>query len=139
MEDDAPDSRWSRSPYASDDEGTPKPYKEISTAECFIILLLVLPIEVFFYSYEHEAFKGFVAAISAGAVIGLIWVLRPLRHHGVFWLCICAAALFHLVILVFLPYSGDFRFGFAFFPVAALDFYVWARLIIWACGARFQS
>lgn len=126
--------------YESDaDDDECKPWRAISTAECFVILLLCLPVDIFFTQVKDEPFRGFVAALSTGAIMALIWILRPLRRNPIFWACIGGLCAAHVVLVAALPYTGDFRFGFALFPIVALDIYLSGRLIIFACGARFQA
>jgi hypothetical protein len=120
------------------DQIPPQPYEEISTPECFAILGLCLPIFFSFDHFAHEPFRGFVAALSAGVVITLTWVLRPLRTNPLFWAILSAVALAHVALVFFIPYTGDFRFGFALFPVVAADIYFSARLIIFACATKFD-
>ena len=121
------------------DEEESKPWRSLSTAEIVVIFLLGSPFYVFFTQFEDEPFKGFVAALSAATIMTVIWMLRPLRRNPIFWACIAALATAHLVLIAALPHTGDFRFGFAFFPLVATDIYLSARLIIFACGARFQG
>ena len=118
------------------DETQPRVYENISTAECFVILLLCSPFYFFFAYYADEPFRGFVAALSAGVIISLIWLLRPLRGNPVFWAILSALALAHIMLVFFLPYTGEFRFGFAFFPLVVADIYLSGRFIIAACGVR---
>ena len=116
-----------------------KDYCEISTAECFVILLLVLPIDVIFTQVYDQPFRGFVAALSAAVIVGLIWILRPLSGMILFWVCIGAVSLLHFLLVCFLPYTGDFRFGFVLFPVAVADIYGFGRLIVWVCRTRTEA
>ena len=118
------------------DETQPRADEDISTAECLVILLLCSPFYFFFAYYADEPFRGFVAALSAGVIMTLIWILRPLRRNPVFWATLSGLALAHGILVYFLPYTSEFRFGFALFPLVAADIYLAARLIIFACGAR---
>ena len=118
-----------------DDEAQPSAYANVSTADGFVILLLCTPFYFFFVLYDDEPFRGFVAALSAGVIMSLIWLLRPLLRNPAFWATLSVLAVAHIVLVVFLPSTGEFRFGFAFFPLVLADIYLSARLIVYACGA----
>lgn len=119
-----------------DDEVRPSAYADVSTAAGFVILLLCTPFYLFFALYDDEPFRGFVAALSAGVIMSLIWLLRALLRNPVFWGALSALAVAHIILVAFLPYTGEFRFGFALAPIVIADIYLSARLIIYACRAK---
>lgn len=108
-------------------------YCELSVVECVAILVVAFPVDVVFTEFMNQPFRGFIAACSFGVILGLAWMLRPLARMPIFWLCISIAAALHLLIVILLPYTGEFRFGFAFFPLFFVDFYLTAKLIIAVC------
>ena len=112
----------------------PKAYENISAVECLIILLLCCPFYLFFALYRDEPFRGFLAALSAGVIMGLIWMLRRLRRNPVFWASVSALAVAHATLVFLIPYTGEFRFGVVFTPLVVADIYFSARLIIFLCG-----
>jgi len=114
----------------------PKAYEDPSTAECFAVALLCMPFYFFFKLVEGQPFRGFVAALSAGVVMSVIWLLRPLWRNPVFWASVSGLAVAHVMLVFFLPYAGEFRFGLVFAPLVIVDIYFSARLIIFACGAH---
>lgn len=112
-------------------EGTE--YRDVSLAEAFVILLLVLPIDVAFTELFDQPSRGFFAALSVGVVLSLIWTLRPLARKRTFWGCISVAISLHVLLVCSLPHTGNIRFGLAFLPLAFGDFYLFARITIRAC------
>ncbi len=124
-------------PYG--DEEQPSVYRNPSNLEWIAILLLSSPLFFFFDSYEDQPFRGFIAALSLALVLSMILLLWPLRRKVAFWACLAGIALAHIMLVYFLPYTGEFRFGFAAFPIAVMDAYLCARLIIFACGARLEN
>ena len=116
----------------------PAPYEDISTAACIAIIVAASPF-YFFFDYKSQAFRGLVAAMSALIVMGLPVMLRPLTKNPVFWATLVLIGVAHIALVYFLPYTGNFRYGFAFFPLFFADAYLWARLLIHVCGSRLQD
>jgi len=113
-------------------------YENISTAACVALILLASPLYLFF-DYIGQPFRGLVAAMSMVLLMGVAWILRPLAKNTAFWSTLSLIGIAHVALVVFLPYRGNFRFGFAYFPLFFADAYVCTRLIIYACGARLQD
>ena len=116
-----------------DDGQDAKVYKDISTAACVAVIVAASPL-YFYFDYQGKPFRGLVAAMSAVIVIGLPLILRPLTRNSAFWPTLSLIGIAHVALVYFLPYTGDFRFGFAYFPLFFVDAYLSARLIIYACG-----
>lgn len=113
-------------------------YDDVSSADAIIILILCVP---FYFAFEYfdQPFRGFVAALSAGVVMSLFRLLRSLSFNPLFWLALFGIAICHAALVYFLPYKGEFRFGFMFFPLVVVDIYLSAKLIIFVCGIRHSS
>jgi len=114
----------------------PSAYEDISNAETLFVALLCAPVYLFFSIYAEQPFRGFVAALSAGVLISVFWLLRPLRHNPVFWACLSVLAVAHVILVYLLPSTGHFRFGLVLAPIVIADIYFSSRLIVFACGAR---
>ena len=111
-------------------------YRTPSNAEAALILLLCVPVYLFFANFEDQPFRGFVAGLSAGVVMSLISLLWPLRERPAFWICLTIVAVVHAALVYWLPFTGNFRFGFALFPLVLADIYLSARAIVFLTGAR---
>src|SRR4051794_21664590 len=109
-------------------------YDEVSYLDGFIILALSTPF-YFFFDYFDQPFRGFIAALSAGVVMSVFRLLRSLSTKPEFWVAICVIAILHIILVSVLPYTGDFRFGFALFPIVVLDIYASARVVLFICGS----
>jgi hypothetical protein len=120
------------------DTDRPNVYENISTVECVVVIALAFPFYLFF-DHQGQPFRGLVAGMGFGIVLAIAWILRPLRSHRAFWPSLSLVALAHVALVYFLPYTGDFRFGFALFPIFFLDAYLWARVVIFACGVRLKD
>jgi glucan phosphoethanolaminetransferase (alkaline phosphatase superfamily) len=112
------------------------PYEELSTLGWVAIVLLSAPFLIVFYEYYNEPFRGFVAFTSVAVVLTLIGILRSLMKHLMFWVVLAAIATAHLLLVIFLPYTGEFRFGLALFPLALMDLYICSRILIWVCNKQ---
>lgn len=108
---------------------------DVSAIDGVVILILISPL-YFLFAYYGQPFRGFVAALSAGVILSLIRLLRRLILELRFWLLLITIIVLHIVLVYFLPYTGEFRFGFALFPLVVLDIYISARLILFACDGR---
>ena len=102
------------------------------------VILLASPL-YFFFDYKGQSFRGLVAAMSAIILMGLPWILRPLTRNSAFWPTFSIIGISHIALVYFLPYTGEYRYGFAYFPLFLVDAYLSARLIIYACGTRLRG
>ena len=110
-------------------------YRNVNTVDIVVIIAISFPFYLYF-DWAGEPFRGLVAAMSTACLTGLISVLWPLVRRSRFWWALIFIMSLHVILVYFLPYKGDFRFGFAFLPLFFLDAYLSARFIIYVCGAR---
>jgi hypothetical protein len=108
-------------------------YRTPSTAEGFLILSLCAPFYLFF-AYFDQPFRGFVAGLSAGVVMSLVSLLWRLVRRASFSTCLGITAVAHAALVYWLPYTGEFRFGFALLPLVVADIYLCARAIVFLNG-----
>jgi hypothetical protein len=113
------------------------PYREPSWPEIAAAIAAGIPL-YFIFSFLGEEFRGFVASISTAIIVLLWFALEPLRNERRFLLALAMVAIVHAILVIALPYTGSFRYGFVFFPLFFLDAYVCARFIIYFCGGRLD-
>jgi hypothetical protein len=95
------------------------PYKLLSTPEWLAVAALAAPFFIVFDSY-HEEKRAFVAALSAGSVMGVAWLLRPLMKKPAFWALNGLSVALHAVIVFLTPPTGGVHFGFLAFSSSCL-------------------
>jgi hypothetical protein len=94
-----------------------------------------IPIYVLFAAKDEEV-RGFVAALSAGGLLGVSVILKNIPHNRGFWGTLAAIAVLHILLVALVPWPAEISFGIAFAPIVILDMYASARLIILAAGSQ---
>jgi hypothetical protein len=69
----------------------------------------------------------------------LIAILKEITRQRKFWIALTAVTLAHATLVYFMPYTGQFGFGFAFFPLFLIDAYLSAKFIMFVCGVQDES
>lgn len=72
-------------------------YLRLPNAAYFLILALAAPI-FFFFASRGEAVRGFVAALSTCAVLGVGTILRPHANQRMYWVTLTAMAVAHALL-----------------------------------------
>lgn len=109
-------------------------FDQVGAIDGIVILVLSSPF-YFFFMYYDQPFRGFIAALSAGVIMSLVWLLRSIANNSKFWLGIFIIVLIHVMLIYFLPYTGEFRFGFVFFPLVFADIVIFGRILLFVCNA----
>lgn len=112
------------------------PYRDIGALDLILIAAFGLPAFLYFL-WQGEEVRGLVAGMSLACVAGQVSVLWPLVRNARFWAVLVLVSLFHALLVYLLPPStAEVRFAYALLPIFFLDWYVCARIIIFACAAR---
>jgi hypothetical protein len=112
-------------------------YRDIGILDIIVAAAAGFPFYLFF-DWKGEPFRALVAAMSAACLCACVLILWPLVRQAKFWLALAGVGVAHALLVYFLPYRGDFRFGYALFPLFFVDWYASARFIGYVCDAKFS-
>jgi hypothetical protein len=105
-------------------------YRTLPNAAYLLILAVAAPI-FFLFASRDEAVRGFVAALSICAVLGVAVILRPHSGQRAYWATLVAMAATHVLLVALIPWPREFHGpGIVLTPLVVVDMYVWARLIL---------
>ena len=97
----------------------------------YLFILALAALIFFFFASRGEAVRGFVAALSTCAVLGVGAILRPHAGQRMYWVTLTAMAAAHALLVVLIPWPREFHGpGFVLTPLVIVDMYAWARLVL---------
>jgi hypothetical protein len=105
-------------------------YLKLSNPAYLVILVFAVPV-FFFFASRGEVARGFVAALSLSAVLGVAAILRPHSGQLMYWMTLLAMAVSHGLFVMLVPWPQQYHgAGIVFAPLVILDMYAWARLLL---------
>lgn len=105
-------------------------YRKLSNRAFVAIFACSLVLWLFFV-YRGEDVRGFLAALSAGAVGGVAAILGRYRDRQAYWVALAFIGLAHAVAVLFIHWPEEWHGpGIVFSPLVIVDMYVSAKLVI---------
>ena len=103
---------------------------DISYTQILISIAIGFPVYLIFQKLG-EPFIGFLSASTIACGLVVFFILNKFARSWKFWLAMVFLGSLHAAAIYSLPVRGEFRFGFAYFPIFFIDAYVSSKFIIW--------